>query len=191
MSLIEKLRSSTLLARLRRDQGGAILTELALSVPIFLTLLTGVTEVGNYMLMNLKLQHTVVSIADLVTRDETISEDVIDDIFKAVPQILNPFPTGDKSLTIVSSISQTEDVVASVFWQRSGGGSLDADSALGAEGDPVNLPAGLTLRDNETILATEVYYRYEPLVFDFIPTKTIRKVSYFRPRIGALQEIEP
>ncbi|WP_417449329.1 TadE/TadG family type IV pilus assembly protein [Kordiimonas sp.] len=191
MNPIKKLRSSKVLTRLRRDQNGAILTELALSVPIFLTLLTGVVETGNYMLMNLKLQHTVVSIADLVTRDETVSEDVIADIFEAVPQILKPFPTGDRARTIISSISQTEDVVASVFWQRSGGGDFDAASTLGQEGDAVTLPAGLTLRDNETILATEVFYRYEPLVFSFIEAKTIRKVSYFRPRIGALQEIEP
>ena len=185
------LEISTLLSRLRTDERGSILVELAVSVPIFLTLLTGVVEVGNYLLMNLKVQHTVIAISDLVTRDESITEDVMTDIFQAVPQILEPFPTGERSLTIVSAISQTEDTPASVFWQRFGGGSYVASSELGAEGDPVALPAGLTLRDNETILATEVYYRYEPLVFDFINAKTIRKVSYFRPRIGSLQEIEP
>ncbi len=191
MSLFRKFRSSTLLSRLRTDERGAILVELAISVPLFLTLLTGVVEVGNYLLMTLKVQHTVISVSDLVTRDEDITEGVMADIFQAVPQIMAPFPTGDRSVAIVTAISQNEDTPASVFWQRSGGGSYEAGSTFGLEGDPVELPAGLTLRDNETILATEVYYRYEPLVFDFIAAKTIRKVSYFRPRIGSLQEIEP
>ncbi|WP_417455746.1 TadE/TadG family type IV pilus assembly protein [Kordiimonas sp.] len=192
MSLIKRIRRfERTIRRLCGDTRGAVLTELALSAPIYLIFFVGTVEVGNYLLMTLKLQHTVVSIADLVTRDETISEDVIDDIFKAVPQILTPFPTGDQSVTIVSAISQTEDVVASVFWQRNGGGTLQADSEFGAEGDPVALPEGLTLRDDETILATEIYYEYEPLIFDFIPARTIRKASYFRPRIGSLQEMEP
>lgn len=191
MSLFNSLKSSTLLSRFRRDESGSILVELAVSIPLFLTLLTGVVEVGNYLLMTLKVQHTVISVSDLVTRDEDITEGVMADIFQAVPQIMAPFPTGERSVAIVSAISQNEDTPASVFWQRAGGGSYDAASTFGAEGDPVDLPAGLTLRDNETILATEVYYRYEPLVFDFILPKTIRKVAYFRPRIGSLQEIEP
>lgn len=191
MSLFKRLKAGSLLARAGRDDEGSILVELAVSVPLFMSLLTGVVEVGNYLLMNLKVQHTVIAISDLVTRDESITENIMSDIFQAVPQILEPFPTGERSLTIVSAISQTEDTPASVFWQRSGGGTFTATSSLGTEGEAVALPAGLTLRDNETILATEVYYRYEPLVFDFIAPKTIRKVSYFRPRIGSLQEIEP
>ena len=186
MSPIRKI-----LRRFRRDDSGAILTELALSLPLYIILVTGIVEVSNYLLINLKLQHAVVSIADLVTRDETVSEDVIDDIFAAVPQILAPFPTGERSVTIVSALSQTEDIAASVFWQRDGGGTLAATSEFGAESDAATLPVDITMRDNETILATEIFYLYEPLIFEFIPSQTLRRASYFRPRIGSLQEIEP
>lgn len=165
------------------------MTELALSLPLYIGLLTGVVEVGNYFLLNLKLQHTVVSIADLVTRDENITEAVIQDIFQVIPHIMDPYTSSSDAVTIVTSVSQTVDIQATVFWQRSGGGSLAATSEFGAEGETANLPAVITMRDGETVLATEVFYRYEPLIFSFLPSKTIRRVSYFRPRIGSLQQI--
>lgn len=182
---------SKLLRRLRSDDRGAILAELAFSMPLFISFLMGIVEVGNYLLVNLKLQHSVVSIADLVTRDEEISEDVMADVFNAAPQIMAPFPMGEDALVIVTAISQTEDVPATIYWQRMGGGSLSAASEFGIEGAPPVLPAGLTMRDNETILATEIFYSYEPVIFQFVPTQTIRKSSFFRPRIGALQEVDP
>lgn len=184
MNLIRKI-----LKRLRRNEDGSILTELALSMPLYIGMLTGVVEVGNYLLLNLKIQHTVVSIADLVTRDEEITEAVMADIFQVIPQIMAPYQTGGGSVAIVSSVSQTPDIAATVFWQRSGGGSLLAASDFGIEGELATLPGVITMRDGETVLATEVFFRYEPLIFSFLPSQTIRRASYFRPRIGSLQEI--
>lgn len=186
MSLIKNLWR-----KLKREEDGAVLAEIALSMPLYLSLLAGTFEVGNYLILNLKVQHTVVTIADLVTRDEEVSEAVIADIFQVVPQIMAPYQTGDSTVTIVTAISQTEDRPQEVFWQRRGGGTLSMASQFGIEGEAATLPAGLTMRDHETILATEVYYQFEPLIFPFLESSTMRKVSYFRPRIGALQEVQP
>lgn len=179
------------LRNFRRNEDGAILAELAFALPLFVTFLMGIVEVGNYLLVNLKLQHSVVSIADLVTRDEEISEDVLADVFNAAPQIMAPFDMGEDALVIVSAVSQTEEEPASIYWQRSGGGTLSIASEFGLEGEAPTLPAGLTMRDDETILATEIFYSYEPIIFQFIPSQMIRKESFFRPRIGALQTVEP
>lgn len=180
------------LRNLWRDEDGAILIEIGLSLPLFLLILMGTVETGNFLLTHLKVQHTVVSVSDLVTRDEKISENVVADIFLAVPQIMAPFHQEDSTLAIVSAISQNEDTPASIFWQRSGGGTLSKSSEFGVEGDTLpTLPGGLSLRDDETILATEIFVTYEPLIFNFFEPQTIYKASYFRPRIGALQEIEP
>jgi len=177
--------------RFRSEEDGIVLTEIALSMPLYLILLAGIFEVGNYLILHMKVQHTVVTIADLVTRDEEISESVMSDIFQVVPHIISPYPAGADSVTIVTAVSQTKDIPTTVFWQRKGGGTFPATSEFGEEGDAAILPAGLTMRDNETILATEVYYKFEPLIFPFIPSTTVRRVSFFRPRIGALQEMKP
>lgn len=176
--------------KIRRNEHGSILVEIALSIPVYIGLLTGTVEMGNYLLLHMKLQHTVVSIADLVTRDETINEAVMTDIFLAVPQIMAPYDSDDNALMYVSSISQTEDTPATIFWQRSGGGTFSATSQFGEEGDLAVLPDTLTMRDNETILVTEIFFQYEPLVFEFLPEATLSRTSYFRPRIGTLQGIE-
>ncbi|MCK0068193.1 TadE/TadG family type IV pilus assembly protein [Kordiimonas laminariae] len=177
------------LKRLKSNEEGSVLTEIALSIPLYLTLFIGIVEAGHYLLLNLKAQHTVVAIADLVTRDEEISEATMQDIFSAVPQIIAPYNDPADVVAIVSSVSQTSAIPASVFWQRIGGGRLVKTSRFGEEGDPASLPSEFTMRDNETIIATEIFYSYEPIMFNFLPSRTIRKVSYFRPRLGALQEI--
>lgn len=188
---VQKTLAARIIRKLRQDERGSILAELAFALPLFVTFLMGIVEVGTYLLINLKLQHSVVSIADLVTRDEEISEEIMADIFNAAPQIMAPFEMGAGAVVIVSSISQAEDVPASIFWQRAGGGSLDVNSEFGIEGEPPTLPEGLTMRDDETILATEIFYEYEPVIFQFIPSQRLRKESFFRPRIGALQSIDP
>ncbi len=185
MSLIKHL-----IGRLKKNEESSILAEIALSMPLYIGLLAGTFEVGNYLILHMKVQHSVVTIADLVTRDQTISEAVITDILEVVPEILAPYRAEENTVTIVSAISQTEDIASSVFWQRTGGGTLSAVSKLGAEGDPALLPPTITMRDNETVLAVEVYYQFSPLVFPFMENSTIRRVSYYRPRIGSLQEIE-
>ncbi len=184
MSLIKPL-----FKRVKRDEDGSILTELALSLPLYLTLLTGLIEVGNFMLLNLKMQHTVVAVADLVTRDEEINEDTMEDIFRSVSHVMTPYDQGEKIVAIVTSISQTEDTPATIFWQRSGGGTLSKKSDFGEEGESPKLPVEMTMRDNETILATEVIYEYRPMILNFLPANTLKKRSFFRPRLGALQEI--
>ncbi|MFC3052509.1 TadE/TadG family type IV pilus assembly protein [Kordiimonas pumila] len=179
-----------IMPRLRHNKEGSVLVEIALSIPIFLGLLTGMVEVGSYLLLHMKMQHTVVAIADLVTRDETINEATMTDIFQAVPQVMAPYNKSADTLMMVSSISQLEDEQPTIFWQRSGGGTLSAASGYGEEGDTATLPADITMRDDETVLVTEIFYRYEPLVFRFLPNQTLKRTAFFRPRIGALQQID-
>jgi len=178
-----------ILKKLRRDDRGAVLVEMALSLPLYILLLSGVVETANYLILNLKLQHTVNTVSDLVTRDDSITGATMTDIFSAVPTILAPYATNGDATTIVTAISQSASVPTQVYWQRESG-SLSATSEFGTTGTPVNtLPGGLTLRDDETILATEIFYQYKPLIFDFLPSQTLHKIAYFRPRIGALQSI--
>ncbi len=172
-----------------KNKEGAALIEVGLALPIFLTLLTGLVEIGFFLLLTTKLQHAAVSVSDLTTRDETVSEAVLQDIFAAAPQIIAPFPLGERARVIVSAVSQNSSTPARVFWQRQGGGTLPVSSAIGAEGAAPTLPAELTLRNDETIVVTEVFYAYEPFLFPMLDARTLRRVSYFRPRLGALQSV--
>ena len=177
-----------ILGRLRRDTRGAILVETALTLPIFTTILIGAVETGSLLMMHMKVQHATNAVGDLVTRDEEMSEALMDDIFLAVAQVMAPLEVEDSRM-IVSAISQNSDTASSIFWQRRGVGTLSEVSKIGSEGESVDAPAEITLRDDETIIVAEYYFQYEPLVFDLFPDTIIYKVAYLRPRIGSLQEI--
>lgn len=172
-----------------RDRRGSALVEIAFAMPIFLVLLTGIVETGMFLMLNQKLQHTAVAISDLTTRDEEINQGTLDDIFLAAPQIMAPFPMQARSRVYVTAAGSDNSGGSTIFWQRSGAGSLTQASGVGLPGETPSLPPDIALRDNETIVVTEVYFEYEPFFFTVIDPVRLRRTAYFRPRIGALQSV--
>lgn len=178
-----------MLKRFFKDEHASALVEFALSIPILMILLVGVIETGLYLTLNQKLQHTAVAISDLTTRDEAINEATLEDIFAAAPQIMAPFPMGADARIIVTAAGNTSDGSPTIFWQRTGGGSLPVSSQIGAEGGAPSLPEGMPLREEETVIVTEIFFQYEPAFFSLIAPTTLRRTSFFRPRIGALRDV--
>lgn len=174
-----------------KESKGSALIELAFALPVLMTLLVGGVETGLYLMLNQKLQHTAVAISDLTTRDEEINEATLQDIFSAAPQIMAPFPMAAESRVIISAAGKLDDGTPTIFWQRSGAGTLSVTSEVGSQGSSPTLPAGMPLREEETVIVTEVFFSYEPTFFAVIDPTTVRRTSYFRPRIGALREVQP
>jgi Flp pilus assembly protein TadG len=172
------------------DRRGAALMEVAFSLPILMVLLTGTVETGIFLMLNQKLQHSAVAISDLTTRDEEISEATMTDIFNAAPQIMAPFEMDSRARVIVSAAGNDASGNPTIYWQRSGAGNLMQPSLIGAEGGVPSLPADIPIRDNETIVVTEVFFEYQPLFFPVIDPVLLRRTAYFRPRIGALTQID-
>ena len=191
MNHIDRQTTSTGRAGFWRDGGGTMAIEFAFAVPLILVLIIGVLEASRYLMLHLKVQHAAVTVADLVTRDETTSESVIADIFNVVGQILSPYPIGDASITIITAITKSPDQDPRIGWQRSGAGTLVQSSTIGNAGDVVvTIPGGISVRDDESILAVEVYYQFEPFYFDLFPPQMVQKTAYFRPRLGALTSVD-
>ena len=176
---------------LLRDRRGITTVEFALTVPIMVFLFTALAETGAFLLLHVKLQHATISVADLITRDERISEGTVADLFEAVPEIMSPFELGSDGVVVVSAVGRLGDDAPQVLWQRRGAGPLIRASEIGPEGATVTAPGGLPLRADETLVAAELFFNYEPLIFPFFGTHEIRKSAFYRPRLGALREIEP
>lgn len=178
------------------NEDGVVVTELALILPLLVIILAGIVEVSNYILLNMKAQHTVVSLGDLTTRSSTISADTVADVYTAVEEIMAPYPTGAKSKVIISALSVDEASSVTnpiIIWQcTSTSSGVSAGSDLGEYSDAVDFTSEpVTMREGETLVITEFFYDYEPLVFqNVIDAGLIRKKAYFRPRIGALQQVE-
>ena len=78
-----------------------------------------------------------------------------------------------------------------VNWQRSGAGALAATSLIGEAGKQATLPSDLTIAAGETIISAEVYYSFTPLFGIGLAPRTIRKVAYYKPRLGTLDTLTP
>lgn len=178
------------LKRLSRDRRGSILAEFALSFPVLVLLILGGVEIGRYILLQQKLEGIAVGIADLVSQAETLTVAEVDDLFAAVDHIARPFSLGSDGLVIVSSVSASNGNPPQVNWQRTGGGTGSATSAIGAPGEAATLPAGFVVRDGETVIVGEVYYSFSPFFGQSIlPSSELYNRAMFRPRFGALTSL--
>lgn len=181
-----------LLSRLLRDRSGLSAIEFAMMMPIFLVLLTGMVDFGRLILISQKLQSGTFILADLAARDETLSEAQIIDIFLALGNVVEPFDLSTRGRGYVTSV--TGGPVGSdpqISWQRAGAGTLAATSQIGVEGGVAAIPPDLPLADGENLIVTEVYYDYDPIFGMSFGADVLRRVAYYRPRLGALTTVSP
>jgi len=184
-------------ARSRRAPGALlrcpaanVAVEFALAVPVLLFLMLGSAEMGRFVLLNQKLDRVATTVSDLVSRAETISESQIDDILTAADQVAEPFDLPDLGLVIVSSITNADGTGPVIAWQRSGGGSYSATSALGGEGDTPVLPEDFLVREGETAIIAEVYYDFSPFLSELIvEPQVVYRSARYRPRLGTLESV--
>ncbi len=180
-----------LLRKFRRSRRGISSVEFALTAPVLALLFTSLAETGVYLLLHVKLQHAAVSVADLITRDENVNETTVSDLFEAVPQILSPFEMGAGGVVVVSGVGRVGEDPTTVLWQRRGAGPLIRNSDVGLEGAVVPDPQGIPVGPDETVVVAELFYNYEPIVIPIFGPREIVKHAYYRPRLGALQAIDP
>ncbi|MFO1209427.1 MAG: TadE/TadG family type IV pilus assembly protein [Amaricoccus sp.] len=181
-----------LIPRLLRDVRGIAASEFALILPILVLFTAGTVEYSRLILLTQKLQSGSFILADLTARDKTLKVGDLDNIFLALDRVIQPFPFATDGKAIVSSIGYDSTAKAPVVnWQRTGAGTLAAASQIGSSGKTATLPSDLTIAAGETIISAEVYYQFEPLFGLGIAPRTIRKVAYFKPRLGSLDTLLP
>jgi len=171
-----------------RRRRGIAAVEFALSLPIWITLLIGVTDGAYCLLVNEKVDRIAYSVTNIVTEYQTITISNLKDILQAASQLMQPFSFGSNGVVIVSSIYKPTGQTPVIEWQYSGGGTLTKTSQIGTTGSAPTLPNGLTLNDNDNVIVSEVYYNFSPLFFNYglISTNTIYRVAIYKPRLSPL-----
>jgi Flp pilus assembly protein TadG len=182
-----------ILRKLTSDTRGGLIAEFAAAMPVLVLLLLGGIEVSRFALLNQKMDRLATAIGDLVAQAETLSEPELNNLFLAARHVAIPFDVVANGKVIVSSISIVPPnlVTPKVTWQRNSGGLAGATSQLGAQNATPTLPTGLTIAPSQTIIVTEVYYDFRPMLIGaLVPAQRIYHRAFFRPRIGALTALE-
>ncbi len=178
-----------LFRRLRDERRGAIAVEFALFAPMLVMLVTGGIEINRFILLNQKVERASVTVADLTSQAESLTESDITDLFQVIGQVVKPFDLTGVGKIIVSSVSARNGNSPRINWQRSFG-ALSNSSAFGGEGNTPTLPAGFVVRDNESLIIAEVFFNYTPIIVsNVVDPVTLYNVAYFRPRYGSLDQI--
>jgi len=178
-----------LIRRLLVDHRGVVAVELAMAAPILAMLTLSGVEIGRFILLNQKVERVSVTMADLTSQAESLSEGDLNDLFLVTGQVMSPFDLTGQGQVIISSIGAKNGNPPRINWQRSFG-ALSIASALGAEGANPTLPAGFEVRDSENVIVAEVNYQYIPfIVSDVIDPVTLHNEAYFRPRLGTLESL--
>ena len=178
-----------LIRRLLVERCGAVAVELAMAVPILSMLTLSGVEITRFILLNQKIERASVTVADLTSQAESLSEGDLDSLFLVTTQVMTPFNLTGQGQVIVSSVGAKDGNPPRIGWQRSYG-VLANSSAFGNEGGVPAFPSGFVVRDNENVIVAEVYYDYAPLVASgVIDPVTLYNVAYFKPRFGSLDTL--
>lgn len=179
------------LRRLRRDRSGMSAVEFALMIPIFMVLLAGMIDFGRLIMISQKIQSGTFIVADLAARDKTLTEAQVDDIFLALGNIVEPFTLTTRGRAYVTSVVGVAGTDPEVSWQRGGAGDLVEPSQIGVEGGIAAIPAAIALGDGENLIVSEVFYDFEPIFGLTFGADVLRRVAYYRPRLGSLATLDP
>lgn len=200
-----------LLARLARDKSGAWMMEFALITPVFLGGSLAALEYSHMVLSRQKMERVAANSADLFARN-TIppNENQVNDIFLSVGQIGKPLdlkPHGRVIVTGVMGISDatTGAIQNKILWQRCYGDLTGQTSSIGPAPEPgvdpatrpgVTLPGGVMLSISQMSIASETFYRYQPLISaaslpGLQANEVFRERSLFRVRGAPYTAITP
>jgi hypothetical protein len=173
------------LARLARHRRGSVMVEMAVATPILLMLLMGALEMARYVLIMQKLDRTAMSVGDLVSRGAQVTSADLDNIFDSVRHLMQPFEFPDRGVVLISAVTRQAGQDPTVVWQESGAGTVVQASEVGQPGNAAALPQNLLPRENESLYVAEVYYDYEPLIFEgFVDAARLYNWSVFRARLS-------
>lgn len=164
------------IGRFWRDQSGVSAVEFALLAPVMITLYFGSAEFCQGYMAQRRMDHATSQIADIVSQDDVVTLDELDDTFALARLIMSPFPTAPLKIR-VSGVTRDSNGVAKVDWSRGSG-----RSALGT-GAVVTVPAGIIANGESVILSESTYDYTSPLGYLLPDLVVFRGTFYLRPRL--------
>ncbi|MEQ9143097.1 MAG: pilus assembly protein [Parvibaculaceae bacterium] len=174
MTLIPRFLRQTFRKTLRQDDGTSSV-ELALLLPLMISIYFGAVEISNALIADRKLDKTGNAVADLVAQAITLDDAAMADIFQASSSIMEPFDPSTLTVVVASVVADANNDT-SVAWSDALNGSA---YPVGAE---YLLPAGLTSPGSSVIVA-EATYTYTSPIGEYLTGGLTFSTRYFlRPR---------
>ncbi|MBX3457726.1 MAG: pilus assembly protein [Candidatus Paracaedibacteraceae bacterium] len=173
------------------NDDGAAIVETAFVLPILIMLVALIFEMGMYILLHSKLTRMAGVITDAITR-QNLTQSALIGLMNTADNITNPFNFSLNGKMVVSQVhnkkqsTKASDMV--IGWQQSKNSGVSLIGSVGTS--PQNLPGDITVIQDQSIVVTEVFYQYSPLIFkNYLPIKSIYKTAVFVPRSGDMNDL--
>ncbi len=175
-----------LLLNLATARQGIAAVEFALALPLLIVIAFGSIEVTRYVLIIQKLERVSLTLSDLIAQSEKITAAGLNQIVPAAGQILLPYNFTTNGYVIISSVTKTGESPPVVNWQYKSTGAAQT-SHIGTSGGNATIPSNFTPLDGDTVIITEVFYNYNPILSGTIYSNSqMYRYSIYKPRLGDL-----
>jgi len=165
------------LLRWKREENGNVLIESALLFPLLVTMLMGTVDIGQGLLVNKKLISAVHIASDLISRERSLSDDMLDEYMEAARLSLAPYPVNSFGIDIVGIRFTGESATPSVQWRD----TIDMNPVVNIE----SLAGGLGTED-EGVVAVTVAYTYQPRFSGIVSGPIeMQETAFLRGRISS------
>ncbi len=169
------------LLRILRDKKGVAAVEFAYIAPLMVALYLGIVEMSLALSADRRVTMVTSSVADLISQNETVTENDLDAIFDIAESLLNPlnqnvFETSSLKIKVTSVVQQNNNTT--VAWSYTYGGATPD-----VPGDDYTLPSDQLTQDQTSVIMTQVNFTHDSLFNYFIPAPIEMTDTYYvRPR---------
>lgn len=170
------VRSSTLTKVACSREGGAVLVEFAIILPILIVLFLGLAEFTEAFSVNRKLAGTAGAVADLVAQESSVDNAYLADVSALGQELMKPHNTGPMELVIISIVTDANNNTT-VDW------SYPSTSGY-TKGGSYTPPDSAMMSPNSSLIVAEARYNFTPTVGHFLGTFEMSEAAYFRPRLA-------
>ncbi|MEM7679474.1 MAG: TadE/TadG family type IV pilus assembly protein [Pseudomonadota bacterium] len=142
----------------RDSEEGMAAVESAMIFPVMLTLLVGTFDLGNGILANQKTIRASQVVADLVTRNNSLTTSGLDEAIEAGELALQPFNTSTFGIDVVS-IRFDDDANPQIVWRETR--NMAPVASILADVTPLAVPNG-------GVVVSTVEYQFQPAFAGFV-----------------------
>lgn len=181
-------RINSTIAGFIKGKCGAVATEFAMALPLWLTLMLGCGDATYYILVNQRVDRVAYTVTDVVTQMENPSYADLDTVLLAASQLMETFSFNNRGVVIISYVYRaTGETSPKIKWQYANGGSLVRNSAIGVTGGVPTMPNNMTLNEKDSVMVIEVYYSFDPIFANMamFSSGDIYRTAVYKMRLGS------
>jgi Flp pilus assembly protein TadG len=164
---------TSLFKKFLADTAATAAAEFTLIFPLLMTMLMGLNEVGTGVMINQKSIAAAQIVADLIARNSTVNDTVLDQAIQAGKLALDPYNTQDLGFDVVS-IQFDKNNNPQEVWRHT--------VNMAPNNDGINRSAGLGV-SGDGVLAVTVTYNYRPPLSSYIVSSIgMEEIAFSRGR---------